>query len=314
MADATHWIHDLSPFALQLPGGFGVRWYGLAYMVGIVAGWWLIKRWAQRGQVPFRPEQTSDMVLWIGIGMILGGRLGYCLFYYTSWNGDGTVALAPPWAILAHPWDLIAVWKGGMASHFGLLGMVVGAIWWCRRQRVPALIVADLIAATVGIGVFLGRLANFVNGELFGRVSQVSWAVLFPGAVAKHAPSPPELHSPAWYAWVAEWAEPRHPSQLYAAFLEGLLVFACAFTVHLLHRRPGLTASVALVVYAFGRFTGEFFRQPDAGYALYFGWMSKGQLYTLPMFVVAGLIAAYAWRRGPRPAAYRLPEPEAEPS
>lgn len=275
----THWVHNLSPFAIQFGEDSGIRWYGLAYLAGFALGWWLLRRWSDQGRLPLTRQGIADAVLYIAIAMIIGGRLGYCLFYY------GSPEAAPPMAFLREPWVFFKMWEGGMASHGGVAGLFAGTWWVARRQRIPYMVLGDTVAATAGIGVFFGRLANFINGELWGRASEVPWAVIFPAA------QPPV---------------PRHPSQLYAAGLEGLLMLAVAITVHYWHRRPGLTGGAAIITYCFGRFIGEFYREPDPGYALYWGWMSKGQALTLPLLAVGIILLVWAWRRGPRPGEYAM--------
>lgn len=282
MDEPSYWVHNLDPFLIRFWGEVGIRWYGLAYILGFVAAWWLIQRWIRQQRLPITSAQVGDFVLWTGIAMILGGRLGYCLFYY----GQGE-AWGPPLAFLRNPGVFFEFGRGGMASHGGIAGLFLGTWLWTWRQGRSFWVFADVVAATSGIGVALGRIANFINGELWGRPTRVSWAVIFP---------------------LAGDGVPRHPSQLYAVVLEGLSMLVIALLVHAWHRRPGLTAGAAIMTYSIGRFFGEFFREPDAGYELYGGWMSKGQALTMPLFLVALLIAVWAWRRGPLPEAYAIPE------
>lgn len=292
-AATTHWVHDLSPFVFGLHwGDIGIRWYGLAYLLGLAWGWWMVKRWAAGGRAPMQPAQVGDLVLAGGVGMIVGGRLGYVLLYepHLLWEFGAKA----PW------WGLLAIQNGGMASHGGLIGLAIGGWWFCRRQRCSIPVVVDMIAATAPLGVCLGRIANFINGELYGRPGSVPWAVIFPDS---------------------RDGVPRHPSQLYAAMLEGLLPLLILIPFHARHRRPGLTTGLALVLYSFGRFFGEFYRLPDPGQpggpalpglepiAPILGFMSKGQFYTLPL-VVAGIgLIIWTLRRPARPDLY-LPAEE----
>ncbi len=291
-ATTTHWVHDLSPFVFGLHwGGIGIRWYGLAYLLGLAWGWWMVKRWAACGRAPMQPAQVGDLVLAGGIGMIVGARLGYVLLYepHLLWEFGG----GAPW------WGLLRVNNGGMASHGGLIGLAIGGWWFCRSRRCSIPVVVDLIAVTAPMGVCLGRIANFINGELWGRPSNVSWAVIFPDAPR-----------------VDGVMVPRHPSQLYAAVLEGLLPLAIALIVHARHRRPGLSAGLVMVLYAIGRFFGEFFRLPDMGQPggpaapgheaipPILGFMYKGQFYTLPLFVIGIGLMIWAMRRPARPDLY----------
>ena len=275
---------DLSPelFSISLFGiELALRWYALAYIAGIVIAWRLavmaLRRpalWPDKAP-PMRPEQVEDLVTWIILGVILGGRLGFVLFYQPS-------------HYLQHPLDILKVWQGGMAFHGGLLGVVIAAALYARRHSIPALSLADLIAHTVPPGLFLGRMANFVNAELWGRPSDLPWAVIFPGPAAQDCPGV-----------VADICA-RHPSQLYEAALEGLLLGAVL--LWLVYRRgalrlPGLTLGIFLAGYGMSRFIVEFFRQPDLqfvspGNPLGLAWhvggygLTMGQFLSLPMIAL----------------------------
>ncbi len=275
---------DLSPelFSISLFGiELALRWYALAYIAGIVIAWRLAVMGLRRPALwpdkapPMRPEQVEDLVTWIILGVILGGRLGFVLFYQPS-------------HYLQHPLDILKVWQGGMAFHGGLLGVVIAAAFYARRHSIPALSLADLIAHTVPPGLFLGRMANFVNAELWGRQSDLPWAVIFPGPAAQNCPGV-----------VADICA-RHPSQLYEAALEGLLLGAVL--LWLVYRRgafrlPGLTLGVFLAGYGMSRFIVEFFRQPDLqfvspGNPLGLAWhvggygLTMGQFLSLPMIAL----------------------------
>jgi phosphatidylglycerol:prolipoprotein diacylglycerol transferase len=273
---------DISPnlFSFELFGiEIALRWYALAYIVGILFGWWIVLRairtpklWA--GDPPMTAEQAERLLTWIILGVILGGRLGYVLFYDLP-------------TYLADPFQIVRVWEGGMAFHGGFLGVVVAAIWFCRREQIPMLSMGDLLAIATPVGLMLGRLANFINAELWGRPTDLPWGVVFPGAAAQTCPQLVGLCA-------------RHPSQLYQAALEGLLLALVLFWLAFRKgwfRRPGALMGVFLVGYGFARFVVEFFRQPDAqfvsdgnpvGLALHWGgWgLTMGQLLSLPMIAL----------------------------
>jgi phosphatidylglycerol:prolipoprotein diacylglycerol transferase len=276
---------DLSPtlFEIELFGfTFALRWYALAYIVGILFGWWIILRairtprlWA--GDPPLTPEQVERFLTWAVVGIILGGRLGYVIFY-------------DPATYIAEPWKIPQVWEGGMAFHGGFAGVVVAGIWFCRRERIPMLSMGDLLALAVPVGLGLGRVANFINAELWGRPTTLPWGVIFPGEAAQFCPGIEGLCA-------------RHPSQLYQAALEGLLLALVlswlAFRRGWL-KRPGALMGLFLVGYGLARFLVEFVRQPDAqfvspgnpvGWAVQFGsfGLTMGQILSLPM------IAAGVW-------------------
>jgi phosphatidylglycerol:prolipoprotein diacylglycerol transferase len=282
-AAATHWVHNLDPFLLHISGDFGIRWYGLSYLVGILGGWWLLARWAKAGRLPMQPQHVGDFIMTIAIGMVAGGRLGYAAIYEPSlfWTFSGHVPF----------WKLLAVHEGGMASHGGIAGVGLAAWWWSWRRGQDLLVLGDALAAVGPFGIACGRAANFINGELWGRPWDGPWAVIFPGA------NPPV---------------PRHPSQLYAMFLEGLLILAILLPLHARHRRPALSLGLFLALYGVGRFVGEFFREPDKGQPGYdgvpaiLGFMSKGQAFTLPLLLIGIVLVVVAMRRAPRPDAYLL--------
>ena len=259
------------PVAVSL-GPFVVRWYALAYIGGILAGWWLARRLAALHPVAATREQIDDFVTWTTLGIVLGGRLGYVLFYRPS-------------HYLAAPWEALYVWQGGMSFHGGALGVIVALVLFCRQQRLDLLRFADRVTAVVPIGIFLGRLANFVNGELWGRATDVPWGVVFPGA----------------------GPEPRHPSQLYQAGMEGLLLFVLLqVLVHLpaVRARAGFVSGAFLFGYGAARIVGELFRQPDSFLGFLFAGATMGQLLSLPMLLAGGWLMLRA-----RPAAGATPVP-----
>jgi phosphatidylglycerol:prolipoprotein diacylglycerol transferase len=230
----------------------------------------MVIRWHRRQRCPLNATEGQDFALYGGLGMIIGGRLGYCLFY--AWPH-----------VVADPLYLFRLWEGGMASHGGILGLMAGSWLYARKRQVAVALLFDMVAAVAPMGVMLGRLANFVNGELWGKPTDVPWAVIFPLS-GDHLP--------------------RHPSQLYEALLEGALLLAIIIPVHARHRKPGLTSGVLLGLYAVVRFIGEFFREPDFGHPPYFGWMNKGQALSIPVLVIGIGIAIWAARRPAQPALY----------
>ena len=257
-------------FALAFPafdpvlisfGPFAIRWYALAYIVGILLGWLyartMIKHETLWGGVPpMTPADFDDFVLWVTLGIILGGRIGYVLFYNLDYFAQ-------------HPLEMIELWKGGMSFHGGFLGCVLAVVLFARHCGIPILSLGDLTCAAGTIGIFLGRLANFINGELWGRPTDVPWAMVFPNG----------------------GPQPRHPSQLYEALLEGLLLFV-VLTV-LIRRgalqRPGFIIGAFAFGYGIARTIGEFFREPDVQLGFLWGGVTMGMLLSLPL-ILAGLV------------------------
>jgi len=259
----------IDPVALEL-GPLAVRWYGLSYLAGIALAWALLHRRCGRGAAgDWTVEQVSDLVFYAALGAVLGGRLGYVLFYNFS-------------EYLRNPLELLAVWRGGMSFHGGALGVIVALALFARRVRRPFLAVADFVLPAVPIGLFFGRLANFVNQELWGAPSNLPWAVLFtaPGA----------------------GGVPRHPSQLYEALLEGLLLFVVLNWLYARQPRRGVIAAIFLLGYGLSRFMVEFVREPDAHIGYLWQWLTMGQLLSVPM-IVAGLAILVVSLRASPPAA-----------
>jgi phosphatidylglycerol---prolipoprotein diacylglyceryl transferase len=286
---------NLSPdlFSVEIFGWtLALRWYALAYIAGIVIGLLIVRRvmnrpalWAP-GAPPATPWQVEDLVTWMILGILIGGRLGFVLFYQPAYY-------------LSHPWEIPMVWEGGMSFHGGFLGVVLATLWFARRHDIPVLPLGDAVALATPPGLFLGRVANFVNAELWGRPTTLPWAFAFPGEAAQDCPG---VIGPCG----------RHPSQLYEAGLEGLVL---GLLLWVLARRgglgrPGLLTGTFLAVYGASRFLVEFVRQPDQGFvtdsnplglALHVGGygLTMGQLLSLPM-VAAGLwLVARARRRAP---------------
>ena len=255
---------DIDPVAFEI-GPLIVRWYALAYIAGILAGWkycqWLKRRPA--GLVP--QTALDDFLAWAVLGVILGGRLGYVLFYQ-------------PGHFLANPLAILEVWRGGMSFHGGLVGTTIALILFAQARRIPLLALTDLVAAATPIGLGLGRIANFINGELYGRPTDVPWAVVFPAG------------GPA----------PRHPSQLYEAMLEGVALFLLLLVlvrVFEARKRPGLISGVFLLGYGAARIFAEYFREPDPQLGFLWGGATMGQLLTLPMMAGGLALLLIARRR-----------------
>jgi len=270
----------MSPSVLPYPkfdpvlinfGPFAIRWYALAYICGILIGWLIARRlianerlWG--GPAPFTVLDFDDFVLWVTLGIILGGRTGYVLFY----NLDH---------FLAHPSEIVQVWKGGMSFHGGFIGCVLAVILFALKRRVPMLSLGDITCAVGPIGIFLGRIANFVNGELWGRPTDVPWAIVFPGQAARGVP--------------------RHPSQLYEAALEGIVLFAILMLLirRGALRRPGLVIGAFAIGYAIMRSFCELFREPDVQLGFLWGGTTMGMLLSLPLLIAGIGFVAFALRR-----------------
>lgn len=274
--DATtqYWTHDLSPFLIKFPSDFlgveGLRYYGLAYIASFLIAWFLLFLYHKKGRIEFTADQRSSLITALILGVLVGGRLGYSLLYDLA-------------ACIEQPWRIFRIDQGGMASHGGILGVLLALIWYAKQQDVNFFRLSDVVCSIAPIGLMLGRMANFVNGELWGRVTTVPWAVIFP-------------HSPAQYNIMLDHygPEPRHPSQLYQAGLEGAILFA-----YLQVRfwrgslRPGQVAGEFLIGYALLRVLGELFREPDAALILS---LSRGQFYSL-FLLFAGVLTLFFIRK-----------------
>ena len=250
---------DIDPVAIAI-GPLAIRWYALAFIVGLLAGWWYIGRLLRQPPHIMTRAQLSDFFSWAIVGVIAGGRLGYVSFYQAPYYFE-------------NPIEIFFVWQGGMSFHGGLLGVVVAIILFARRRNIPVFALGDLVACAAPIGLLFGRVANFINGELYGRVADVPWAVVFPGGG--------EL--------------PRHPSQLYEAALEGLVLFVVMFVLvqfTKIRTRPGLMMGIFLIGYGSARIIVEFFREPDIQIGFLTSGTTLGQWLSVPL-LVAGIYFIY---------------------
>jgi phosphatidylglycerol---prolipoprotein diacylglyceryl transferase len=261
-------VFDPVAFAI---GPFVVRWYALAYIGGIVLGWIYaraliknVKLWA--GPSPVTLPQLDDFILWVTIGIIVGGRTGYVLFYN-------------PMFFMQHPAEIFELWKGGMSFHGGFLGCVAAVMLFARRNNISILSLGDIVTAVGPIGLFLGRIANFINSELWGRAADptLPWAMIFPNG------------GPI----------PRHPSQLYEAALEGIVLFTILAVMIRMGalKRPGLILGSFITIYGIARIIGEFFREPDPQLGFLWGGLTMGMLLSVPMIIAGAIIIAAARRR-----------------
>lgn len=279
MPQPEYWVHDLNPVIFQITETLAVRWYGLAYVLGFLTGFALLHLYWRKGRTSLTPAMQESFAMALILGVVVGGRLGYFLLYDLG-------------NFLGDPLVFFRVWEGGMASHGGFLGVAVAVLWMAWKHRLSALHLGDLVVSVAGAGLFLGRVANFINGELWGKPTEVPWGVIFP----ESAPPGMPVHL----------IPPRHPSQLYEALLEGFLVFAFMqwrfWKVK--GRKPGGSASPAsaqpghltaefLILYSAARFIAEQFREPDA--ELIMG-LSRGSFYSLIFLGIGcGLLAWVRW-------------------
>lgn len=257
-------LPEFNTFAIQF-GGFGIRWYALAYIVGILSGIFILRQESRLPGAIMTPDQTDRLLNYLLVGIILGGRLGYVFFYNAS-------------HYLADPLSVLRLWEGGMSFHGALFGVGFALFLMARRHELSFLAITDRVAMVTPIGLFLGRLSNFINGELYGRVTNVPWAMIFPNSDG----------------------QPRHPSQLYEAGLEGFLL---GFLMYLFWRlgwlnKVGRITGVFLCSYGMARFFVEFVRQPDAHIGLFGDFFSIGQLLSFPMIIVGIYLLHQSWLQG----------------
>lgn len=252
---------EIDPVALAL-GPVKIHWYGLMYLVAIAFGWWLAVRRCAAPWSPIRRDQIDDFVFYVAIGIVLGGRFGYAIFY-----GGDRLAEDPLW--------LLQVWQGGMSFHGGLLGVMLALYIFARRQKIAYPRLLDFVAPLVPMGLGLGRLGNFIGQELWGRPTDAPWAMVFPADPLQLA---------------------RHPSQLYQFALEGMLLFAVVLWFSRRERPVWAVSGVFAIGYGALRFFAEFFREPDAHLGIQaFGWMTRGQILCLPMLALGAFMLWYAY-------------------
>lgn len=303
----AYYVHDLSPFLIRFNENFGLRWYGLAYVAAFLIGVAVVRHLARKGWCDIPPDKVADFIIGGAIfGVLLGGRLGYMLFYDL---GD----------FLHNPLIIVRVWDGGMSAHGGIIGLMLYTLWYSWKHKVAWRNIGDNLVVAAPIGLFLGRLANFINGELYGRVTSVSWAIQFPKELLE-VPNPrPEQvdlvlqeaqkinpawtdihtvvenvgHSPELRSMLAGELNPRHPSQIYEALLEGALLFAILWVLRTQFRlRNGILTGAFFLGYAVLRIVGEFFREPDAALT---GALTRGQFLSIFLVVIAMGFFLSAW-------------------
>jgi len=286
MTPLAYWVDRLDPFLGPHWGAFGVRYYGLSFAVGFLAAAWLLQRYALACRSLVAGNQIGDLMVAVVFGVLLGGRIGSYVLY-DGWKN-----------FRVDPLGIFRVWEGGMASHGGMVGVAIALAWFARSNRIPFLHLGDLIASAAPVGLFFGRIANFINGELWGKVSYVRWAVIFPRSAPLDVP--------------VTMIAPRHPSQLYEAFLEGLVLFVFVqfrfWRSGIVLRRPGRLAGEFLLAYALVRVIGERFREPDEGIALILG-LSRGTFFSLLMVLFGAWLCI---RRG-QPLTPPAPPPPSAP-
>ncbi|MGB0354487.1 MAG: prolipoprotein diacylglyceryl transferase [Opitutales bacterium] len=271
LSNSSYWIHDLSPFLWRFPGELanwgpgGIRWYGISYLLGFISAYFLLKLYFKHNRSPYDQEQIMNLITFQIIGVLIGGRIGYLLLY----QGE---------KFLSDPLTIFRVWEGGMASHGGFVGVFVATLWYAKKSSQSIKPIGDLIVSIVPPGLFFGRIANFINGELWGKVTQVEWGVIFPKA-------------PDFALGMA-----RHPSQIYAAISEGLIPFIYIqwrfWRSSITNKYPGQLAGEFLILYSIARIFNELFREPDA--TLLFG-ISRGQFYSI-FLLIGGVFIVY-WAR-----------------
>lgn len=322
----SHYVHNLDPVIFRIGEAMALRWYGLAYVLGFVLGYYLLKSLSKKNLWCLPAGKVGDFVTYAAIfGVMLGGRLGYLLFYYGRSSSQTSI------------WDdplvIFRVWEGGMASHGGLLGLILFSLFYAWKNKISWVGLLDGLAIAAPIGIFFGRLANFINGELYGRVAHgVSWAMKFPMEMWENpsiayktlydlhekgsslAPVYPDRlkssdiellitanrSNPEVTQALSQYLPARHPSQLYEAFAEGLFLFAVLYGIRILCPRApeGLFSGLFCILYAIGRILVECYREPDAPLV---GGMTTGQFLSLFLFVIGAALLAYAWVKRSRP-------------
>lgn len=261
-----HFVDRLNPVLVHL-GPLQLHWYGVMYVISFIVGYYLICYLAPKHGVPLDRDGVSELVIYLVAGVLLGGRVGYVLFYNLPYY-------------LEHPAQIIAVWDGGMSFHGGLIGVIVATLLFSRRSGISFLNLAEMVVPVAPLGLFLGRLGNFINGELWGRPSDVPWAMIFPRAPLVNGDM-----------------VPRHPSQLYEAVLEGLVLFAVLWILAQKPRPKGVILGTFLTLYGLFRFSVEFFRQPDPQLGFIGGVVTMGQILSIPMVLFGIAIIVWALHR-----------------
>ncbi len=277
------YVVDFDPIAFSI-GPVAVHWYGIMYAIAFALFWFLGERRRRAGRLPVGPTAFSDLAFYGMLGVILGGRIGYVLFY-----GDGQ------W--LTDPWSIVRVWEGGMSFHGGLVGVLLACWYWSRRNGLHFFDTMDFVAPLVPIGLGVGRFGNFLGGELWGRHTDVAWGMIFPRAIGDGMQPIEQVQAMAAAGQLA--AEVRHPSQLYQMLLEGVVLFGVLYLVSMKPRRRYLVSGLFALLYGSFRFAVEFVREPDAqlGY-LAWGWLTMGQVLSLPL-IALGLYWLVLSRRAP---------------
>lgn len=264
----AYWKHDWDPFLIQFSENFGIRYYGLAYLLGFLGAGWLLMRYSRAGRSLLPVEKIPDLIIALVLGVMIGGRLGSFLLYR-------------PQDLLSDPLSLLRIWEPGMASHGGMIGVAIALAWFARSQKLRFLHLTDIVNSTAPLGLFLGRVANFINGELWGNPTDVKWAVIFP-----NSPTP---------------LLPRHPSQLYEAALEGAVLLAYMqwrfWRSDVVKTTPGRLTGEFLILYAILRAIGEMFREPDASLIL---GLSRGTFYSVFLIVAGFAVIVIAERKKSR--------------
>ena len=291
-----HYFVDFDPIAFSV-GPLAVHWYGIMYLIAFGAFWMLGERRRRKGRLPVGPTAFSDLAFYGMIGVIAGGRLGYMLFYGTA-------------DLIANPLSLFRIWEGGMSFHGGLIGVFVAMWLWSRKNGLHFFDVMDFVAPLVPIGLGVGRFGNFIGGELWGRHTDVAWGMIFPRAINTAGHTIEQLKAMAAAGLLDN--EVRHPSQLYQMFLEGFVLFGVLYAVSMKPRPRYLVSGLFALLYGMFRFLVEFVREPDAqlGY-LAWGWLTMGQLLSLPL-IVLGLVWIAMSRRAPTLAPRVVEDPPKE--
>ena len=273
----------LSPTVFEI-GWFQLRWYSIAYLAGIFIGYWYLLKLLKQPGAPMARRHADDLVFYAALGIILGGRLGYVLFYNLPYY-------------IEHPVDILKLWDGGMSFHGGLIGVVVAAWWWSRRHRLHLMDTVDFLAPLVPPGLGFGRLGNYIGGELWGKPTEAGWGVVFPRAPEFSGWSMEQIQAQFATGALNQYA--RHPSQLYQAFLEGLVMFAALWWFSSRPRPRYAVSGLFALLYGVFRFLVEFVRVPDEQLQyLAFGWLTMGQLLSVPL-ILLGLYLLWLSRRSP---------------